>query len=61
LNNKGEVVGGIADENHNIVEAFLWKDGSYVRLSARRTNLCASRPREDAEARRTVDRRDAGQ
>jgi probable HAF family extracellular repeat protein len=35
LNNKGEVVGGISDEGHSLVEAFFWKDGRYVRLGER--------------------------
>lgn len=32
FNNNGEVVGGIGDDTN---DAFLWKEGRYVRLSDR--------------------------
>lgn len=35
FNNEGEVVGGIADDSNSLVEAFLWKEGKYVRLGDR--------------------------
>jgi uncharacterized membrane protein len=35
LNSKGEVVGDVFDQDPFLTQAFLWKDGSYVRLGDR--------------------------